>query len=91
MIEMKKIFCTSLLAFLLMNGVFAQSGGTSFDQKLERLSDKIEGFANRLETKIEATAENWEARSEQIGTQAELLGERLEGGWDKIGRLSWTG
>ncbi len=82
MIEMKKIFCTSLLAFLLINGLLAQSGGTSFDQKLKRLSAKVERLAARVEATAETTAENWEARSTRIEARAERLGETLEEKWN---------
>ena len=83
MLAMKKIFSISIFASLLLNTAPAQSGGTNFDRKLDRLSAKVERLADRVEATAETTAENWEARSARIEARAERLGETLEDRWNK--------
>lgn len=92
---MKKIIPFLVFGFL-MNMAIAQSGGTSFDRKLDQLVEKAERFADHLEVKVERTADNWEARSERIGNQAERIGEQVEDRWDsdwlvRLGRLGGLG
>ncbi|MCF8310023.1 MAG: PDZ domain-containing protein [Saprospiraceae bacterium] len=80
---MKKIFPIPMLAFLLLNPLFAQSGGTSFENKWEHLTDRVENLAERIESKTEVKAALWESRAERIGAQAERVGERWEARWNK--------
>ncbi len=79
---MKKIFPIHILVFLLINGLSAQSGGTSLDRQIERLGERVERLAEKIEVKVEANADNWEARAERIGEKAERFGERMEDRWD---------
>ncbi|MBI1227413.1 MAG: PDZ domain-containing protein [Bacteroidetes bacterium] len=89
---MKKIYPIPLLALLAFTGLIAQSGGTNFNVRLERLSEKVDELADRIELRAEITADNWETRAERLGDQAERLGEQMEDKWDnnwsiRIGEL----
>ncbi|MCU0348874.1 MAG: PDZ domain-containing protein [Saprospiraceae bacterium] len=78
---MKKNFSLFLLTFLSFSLTFAQSGGgTSFDRKLEQLSERAERLAEKVEVQAETTAENWEQRAEDIAQRFEM---KWENNWSQ--------
>lgn len=79
---MKRFFPILLLLVLAATLSTAQSGGTSIDQHVDRLSRKLDRLAVKLESKIETAAVRIEGESERLADKADEVSVQLEDKWD---------